>query len=1377
MIMNWMRKCKGSISIFLCLILLPMVTYSTVIIDASRMQTSKVNLSNAGDLTMNAALSEYETVLKDLYGLFAVSGHESPDKFQKSLEMFFRQTIENNVLMQKGDGTYVQDVSSYLAQSILSGKLLDNEDYDNLIKMKIDDFKCEPVSGSALANPATLKKQIIDYMKYRGPVSIVTTLFPKLEFLKDSSNQTEAVEAKIEYTEKLSGLQDPCEKIYAILEGGDYEGNYNTGSPKVVYNKLTGDIINETGEVTSDYFIQSLNLYLKDNSISDIHKEIQEYIEYMVYLQILEKNIPSYADWDSTRFESRKTDYDIDNTSLSTDVVDNRKDKTLDELKNECNTLKGYYDSAVTAYDNLDINSLNTWISTLNAYGYKTDNAPYSAQGDMDSRFNVIRSAQDKEDLLYKFYNYRYWISELATRMILLENEAFARKNADGLSDEDRNKIATEYFNPIHTVAVQAENKRNGLDSDAKQSIVNNFYNALNEDNLKEPFRSYAEDHYDDATRRLSLLNDYYNSLVPMIQEVENQSNEVKKALGDAKKAREDWNTSINSVSSSTIRENMRSDYDSTVSAFDSEKNEGDIDAFIEYVKKQRDRLEDGQKAIKAVKLYDKSLVDYIHSSDFKDDCDASLGITLTNPQEDGQAKKIKDKIDSIMTLKFYPLITDSFTPEYEPIEGVQTYSDPDWKKEEFFFTIKSIAEPKDGKTDETGQKSWDQIKNDSKVSGGKPSESKDDKLKTEPTELTKDDDTNYFSAINNIISYIDPSAAPTSSSAENKVEGLSDDNIPKGKDDVKELKKKDNGKKSLSEGKGILNAIGNLGATVVNSVYLEEYFTELFTCQTDAIVASTADDGTKVTKYQGFNRQLLDSSAPWYGKEVEYILWGNQNLDTCLLENEALIFTIRFALNAIYAFTATDIQTFALETATAIAGWTIVGVPIVQAIITVAIALAESAYDLHLLKNGEDVPIYKNASTFVCSPTGLLTTIVEKAADAAIDLGTKVVEKVASKAETAIDNFIDSVSDRADEELSSFVNDQADKVNAIVSQFLQEKSAAVRSMAENIFINPILDQINSVYSSCDDELTNINTVIDNKIDLAFTQIQQRIDALDDGIVKEIASEVYNKVDSSGLTMKETIKSTVKKYFADLKTDLESGTSSLQSIRDSISGNEGVIAKYFDLAQDTIKKFVTDNSKEIVDNLKNVKNKKVSDLKNTIHEEIDGMSSKITTGFKDATISAKDKINTGISNYAGKNEAEKTKINLKKGENPLDETPDAGSESGGVTLNYKEYCKIFVLIHIITDEEIMLQRAAAIMDRNVNYKKYGSKSADGDKFSMSDANTMMSVKAKVKMNTIFPWNNVEISADDAENGFSPVFTPAHYGQNYVNINYNGVTGY
>ena len=71
-IMGFFRKTKGSISIFLCLIMLPMVTYATMIIDASRLQAAKSAISGAGDLTMNAALSEYDQVLKDMYGLFAI---------------------------------------------------------------------------------------------------------------------------------------------------------------------------------------------------------------------------------------------------------------------------------------------------------------------------------------------------------------------------------------------------------------------------------------------------------------------------------------------------------------------------------------------------------------------------------------------------------------------------------------------------------------------------------------------------------------------------------------------------------------------------------------------------------------------------------------------------------------------------------------------------------------------------------------------------------------------------------------------------------------------------------------------------------------------------------------------------------------------------------------------------------------------------------------------------------------------------------------------------------------------------------------------------------------------------------------------------------
>lgn len=94
--MNWMRKCKGSISIFLCLILLPMVTYSSMIIDASRLQSARVAVASAGDLAMNAALSEYETVLEDMYGMFAVA--KSDDELKEALQSYFTQTIESKYL-------------------------------------------------------------------------------------------------------------------------------------------------------------------------------------------------------------------------------------------------------------------------------------------------------------------------------------------------------------------------------------------------------------------------------------------------------------------------------------------------------------------------------------------------------------------------------------------------------------------------------------------------------------------------------------------------------------------------------------------------------------------------------------------------------------------------------------------------------------------------------------------------------------------------------------------------------------------------------------------------------------------------------------------------------------------------------------------------------------------------------------------------------------------------------------------------------------------------------------------------------------------------------------------------------------------------------
>ena len=63
----FMGKNRGAISVFLALILLPMLIFSGIVVDVSRLYAAKTVVSGAGDLTMNAALSRYDKKLKDEY--------------------------------------------------------------------------------------------------------------------------------------------------------------------------------------------------------------------------------------------------------------------------------------------------------------------------------------------------------------------------------------------------------------------------------------------------------------------------------------------------------------------------------------------------------------------------------------------------------------------------------------------------------------------------------------------------------------------------------------------------------------------------------------------------------------------------------------------------------------------------------------------------------------------------------------------------------------------------------------------------------------------------------------------------------------------------------------------------------------------------------------------------------------------------------------------------------------------------------------------------------------------------------------------------------------------------------------------------------------
>ena len=135
--MRLFYKTKGTISVFLCLILLPTILVGAMTVDASRIYMSKVVISDAGEMAMNAGLAQYNEILHDKYGLLVMD--QTPEAMSSELEGYFNESLN-------GMG--------------ISGA----EDYDKILDLLTKNFQAVSVAGSEICRTEVEKQQIIEYM-------------------------------------------------------------------------------------------------------------------------------------------------------------------------------------------------------------------------------------------------------------------------------------------------------------------------------------------------------------------------------------------------------------------------------------------------------------------------------------------------------------------------------------------------------------------------------------------------------------------------------------------------------------------------------------------------------------------------------------------------------------------------------------------------------------------------------------------------------------------------------------------------------------------------------------------------------------------------------------------------------------------------------------------------------------------------------------------------------------------------------------------------------------------------------------------------------------------------------------------------------------
>ena len=132
----------GIITVFLTLMMVPVVAISSVMVDVARLNLYSSQAVMAADTYGDAVLSEFDNLLKELYGLFSVTqnkeGLEAVNKLADTVGYSFNPV---------GDGKSLSGFMPY-------------KDADVKISY-------EKVVGASLSNNNVLMTQISDFMKYR----------------------------------------------------------------------------------------------------------------------------------------------------------------------------------------------------------------------------------------------------------------------------------------------------------------------------------------------------------------------------------------------------------------------------------------------------------------------------------------------------------------------------------------------------------------------------------------------------------------------------------------------------------------------------------------------------------------------------------------------------------------------------------------------------------------------------------------------------------------------------------------------------------------------------------------------------------------------------------------------------------------------------------------------------------------------------------------------------------------------------------------------------------------------------------------------------------------------------------------------------------
>lgn len=1262
--MRFMCKRRGAISIFLIIVLLPMMMISAIFVDESRIQLAKSIVSSAGDITLNSALTDYDSVLKDMYGLFASS--QDIDEIYDKLEEYYKHAIMTAGIDEEDADDYVGQIMSYVKSETGS---------DDLMKLNLTDFKIGQSQDGNLANPAQMKAQIVEFMKYRGPLSLGTGLLDGLKSMKNLEKQSKNVDNKNKFYKQQQSLLEKLESAWWEIQKYQYKDANDKKFP------------------SADYF-NTNNTDMNDNK-SKVESAVSDTIKYL-------------------HFDGSKLGYGT--CSIEYDPNDN--DTTWDDEwtfyfnGTEQSTSKKYKKTSTNVTTQKIIDCLNTANSAYQKFkdskessdntkfAYYCQSLPQDADSWSDVKWMYVLNKFNEEiDSGYAYYAKEFWKSIIDLQSAMehsdsLDTTYVVRTDSDNkfksASSDTSGKVTLEKAcNDIigniikdttnddgsHTLSLANDyvvfnNMMSRLEAGA--SKISGIYDRKKEDvesNLKT-VRDEANDYYNLVNEKISNLSTAVTLLTEVKSDLQNDSSSYNTAKSN-------WNTTANQVKDTSMGENDITELKNLESTIKADE----IEKLITRLNAAKTSLENVRGQIEAYKL---------GSTQWKEFGDNPGSGTVTGVMSDDQKNTMNNIIPSRSDGSDYDSLISEVKAQISTGNLNMDWTDssnPDLTKEmpNFYKWLYNNYYDSGASYDESSTATT-KVKDatdkaDYKNEVSKLEKTGKDKPEPERTKKLKTDVGTYKAAL--------PSGGNTQS--ENAIKTAEDGISDKSSEDL--------ASSSASSGiiEQILSAASDLGTKARDNMYITSYVMGMFSYDTyeNEIVkkeGGTAkgswynDDGSVKSDFSSYlskaksitKTDIKPENNYLYGSEVEYIIYGGDSSTSGINKTYGTIFLIRFALNSVYAFTDAEINTIATSAATALFGVPPLTplIPIAKIAITLALVVAESTYDLYQLKMGEAVPLVKNNTTWVMKPSSALGEVIEK-------VSTDVVNEGYKK--------LNDLLEMTDEQLTNIINDGEDKIGKLASSAVDAATEKIKSYAKEA-TDQVITFINNV------NLEYLDSASDSTSSLDYSDAKkERVIEYLDRWLEESKSDttIYNAKKVAVDYLKEG--STIKDLFEKVKE----------------TASNGVISGQTALEQD-----LTYINTQI--------GNKIEEITNTVGTELNNMKNECADKIKEAAKDGAESLKKELKNQIG---------NVFTGTSEKIENGKDSVIGNLLSWRYSDYLSLFLFISTMVNDEAVLYRISDVIQLNIEHinKKYATTADDNSAFVMKKASTYLTMEATVQV--------------------------------------------